>query len=157
MKTKKLDKTISRFARRFGIHRATCDNRFMYYIQNQTITYTIYHNIMDEDYINFLNTTYEINVRPWYFVFCILHEIGHHMTYDKLTAHDYALESFARTSIFPSMEDEKEINAAYWKLPAEDLANKWAIDYIDNHTKQCWRFQRKCYKIMKQIFKKAEE
>ena len=66
-----------------------------------------------------------------------------------------AFEKAVRETMLPMLGlTAQETNDIYFKLPAEDLANTWALDYIENHIEECWKFQQKCYKIMRHIFKK---
>ena len=77
------------------------------------------------------------------------------MTVDQLTDEDMNFEIVARKGLLSLLGDDTETrNSLYFELPAEDLANRWAIDYISNHEQECWEFQHKCFKIMAHIFKK---
>lgn len=154
MKSTTLDNNISRFVRKFGVKRARMGNQFVYLANTQTMNYTVLQYETDEDYIEYLNSTYEIDVRPWYFVFCILHEVGHHMTIGELSEEDYTFEYIMRKHLLGMIDDQKKINEIYFQMPAEDLANRWAIEYISAHPEECWRFQWKCYAIMRHLFKK---
>lgn len=154
MKSTTLDNNISRFVRKFGVKRARMGNQFVYLANTQTMNYTVLQYETDEDYIEYLNSTYEIDVRPWYFVFCILHEVGHHMTIGELSEEDYTFEYIMRKHLLGMIDDQKKVNELYFQMPAEDLANRWAIEYIAAHPEECWRFQWKCYSIMRHLFKK---
>ena len=140
-----LEKKISKFVRRFGIKRTFCTNYFEY--RNGIIKFTILSHPLDETFIDFVNNKYNTDITSWYFIFSILHEVGHHVTLSTLSEDDLKWEYVIRT--FGNLTNEE-----YFNLPSEDLANKWAIDYILNHQQECWDFQRKCSKIMRHIYKK---
>lgn len=140
-----LEKKITKFVKKFGVKRAFCKDQFMY--RNNIVHFSIFTDPEDGPYIDFINNKYETDIEPWYFIFGILHEVGHHITLPLLTKEELAYEYEQRLFRIQTSED-------YFNLPAEDLANKWAINYIANHTQECWDFQKKCYNIMKHIFKK---
>lgn len=140
-----LEKKISKFVRRFGVRRAYCRDQFMYH--GDTIDFSILTDPEDRPYIDFLNNKYDTDIEPWFFIFCILHEVGHYITVPLLSKEELAYEYEMRMFRIQKSED-------YFDLPAENLANKWAINYIMNHPQECWDFQNKCYKIMRHIFKK---
>ena len=142
-----LEKKITKFVRKFGIKRAYCKGDFMYF-ENGTVFFSITRIPRHHpDYVEFINNKYEINIVPWFFIFSLLHEVGHHMTIPQLTEEQKMYEYTMRM-----MKDLDQ--KTYLNLPAEDLANKWAIDYITNHQQECWDFQKKCSKIMRHIYKK---
>ena len=150
-----LEKRISKYLKKFGITRAICTNSFFYIPEGKTVCFTILNYTTDKDLIEFVNNKYDVDITNWYFIFSLLHEVGHHMTVDQLTDEDMAFEIAARNAILPLFGDETEKrNSLYFELPAEDLANRWAINYIENHTQECWDFQRKCFAVMRHIFKK---
>lgn len=140
-----LEKKITRFVKQFGVRRAFCRDQFMYH--GDTIDFSILTDPEDRPYIDFLNNKYDIDIEQWFFVFCILHEVGHYITIPLLSKEELAYEYEMRMFHIQKSED-------YFNLPAEDLANRWAIKYIENHPQKCWDFQNKCYKIMRHIFKK---
>ena len=150
-----LEKKIKKYLSRFGIKHVYCTDSFFYMPESKTVCFTVLNYSTDDELIKFIDEKYDTNIRPWYFIFCLLHEVGHHMTVDQLTDEDMAFEIAARKMILPLFGDEVETrNSLYFDLPAEDLANRWAIEYIANHAEECWAFQCKCFKIMQHIFKK---
>ena len=74
------------------------------------------------------------------------------MTMDDLTDEEMENEIFART-IIPCLNEDEQMEA-YINLTAEDLATSWAIDYIDNHIKECIKMQERFFKIGNHIYKK---
>lgn len=142
MKSNLLEKKITNFAKKFGIHRAFCGEEFFYVIKDEDIEFSIYTNEREPAHIEFINNKYDTDIADWYFVFSVLHEIGHHQTIKLLTKEDWIIESIVR---------RKHNQIAYWNLKAEDLANRWAIQYLIDHTEECWNFQKECYEIMRQM------
>ena len=140
-----LEKKVTKFVRRFGIKRAFCTDAFEY--QNGVINFTILSHPLDETFIDFINNKYNTDIAAWHFIFSLLHEVGHHVTFPVLSEDDLKWEYVIRMFGNPTNEE-------YFSLPAEDLANRWAINYIEKHPQECWDFQNKCYKIMRHIFKK---
>lgn len=147
-----LEKKITKYLKKFKIHRAICSNEF-FYSQNN-VYFTIFDYKTNQNHINFINDAYQVNITNWYFIFSLLHEVGHHMTVDQLTSDDIFFEFMMRQNFIPFLNDNDKRNNAYFNLPAEDLANKWAIDYIIDHERECWEFQEKCLKMIEHIYKK---
>lgn len=147
MKYDTLEKNISKFARKFGVKRAYCTNEFAYYDEAHIITFTFLRYDDDIDFINHIEKTYEVeDLESWYFIYSILHEIGHHMTLNQLTAEEYKEENIFRQIITE--------NEAYFNLKAERLANDWAINYLSEHFEDCWKLQQKCFSIIRHYLKK---
>lgn len=148
MKYDTLEKNISKFARKFGVKRAYCTKEFAYYDEAQIMTFTFTRYDDDIDFINHIEQTYEIeDFEPWYFIFSVLHEIGHHMTLNQMTEEEYQSDLLIRQLITN--------NEAYFNLKAEQLANDWAINYLSEHFEDCWKLQRKCFGIIKHYLKKT--
>ena len=142
MKSKLLEKKITNFVKNFGIRRAFCTDNFFYNIKKNTINFSVYIDDREPAHIKFINNKYDTDITDWYFIFSLLHEIGHHETMDELTDNDWLTEILVRNHC------DSEI---YWNLKAEDLANRWAIQYLIDHTEECWNFQKECYEIMRQM------
>lgn len=150
-----LEKRIKKYAKQFGITRAICTDSFFYIPQDKTVCFTLFRYTTSDEFINFINTKYDVDITEWYFVFSLLHEIGHHMTVNLLTDEEIEFETIARKTIAATFSDDDETrHALYFELPAEDLANKWAINYLQNHIHECWEFQNKCTAIMRHIVNK---
>lgn len=149
-----LDKHITNYCKQFGIKKATCTNEFAYLLSSETITYTVFYFDLDNTMIELVNEKYGVDITPFYFIFSLLHEVGHHMTMDDLTQEDFDNDMFCRQVIIPQITDKRECLEAYINLTAEDLATSWAIDYIDSHIKECAKAQIRFCKIIDHIYKK---
>lgn len=146
-----LNKNITRFVQQFGVRRALFNDEFAYYHISKEITYAYLPCKADEHFIDFIYRTYNIDIEPYWFIFSILHEIGHHKT--KLDTIDIEFEESIR-ALLEIIDDEYRCNELYFQLPAEQLATEWAIEYLQNHYEECWKLQRKWLCIMKHLSKK---
>jgi hypothetical protein len=154
MTTKTLDRKLSRFARRFGVSSVSYREHWVYNPANNTISYDIWSCPQDDEkHIEFLNQRYNTDISPWYFIFSFLHEVGHRVTLPTLSNSQEWFEIGSRLELLPLIKDDNLRDQLYWRLPAEDMANKWAISYILENQKKCWKFQRKCGKILNKIYK----
>lgn len=149
-----LDKKLTKYCKKFDVAKVICGDEFSYFPTNEIISYTVYDFNTDELFIELVNEKYLVDIKPFYFIFSLLHEIGHHMTMDDLTQEDFDNDMFCRQVIIPQIKNERECLKAYINLTAEDLATTWAIDYIDTHIKECIEMQNKIYKLINHIYKK---
>ena len=84
-----------------------------------------------------------------YFLFSLLHEVGHHYTLGSLTEEDLKYESFCREVLSYSDDTPKEVNEAYFNLPAEILATQWALEYMLNNQEWGAKASRKIYEAVR--------
>jgi hypothetical protein len=147
-----LEKKISRYLNKFGIKRAMCVEKigFCYFPQHQKISFSMLTYDADYELIEFVNNKYEINIAPWYFIFCLLHEVGHHFTLSSFSKEELLNERLCR-SVMENMNDSNNI---YFNLATEVAATEWALTYLSKHPIECWNFQQKCLSIMEHIYKK---
>lgn len=157
MKTTTLDKKVTKYCKKFGIKKAISSDEFAYTPNNEIITYTIYICNNDLKFVELINRKYSCDIRPLYFIFCLLHEIGHHITFDNLTQEDLMNDLICRQAIIPNIEDEERQGQAYINLFAEKLATEWALNYIQTHFKECIKIQNRFLKIMAHYMKKEEK
>ena len=64
-------------------------------------------------------------------VLCLLHELGHHMTYRYFNDNEQVLYRLAKE--FDHGEDQFTWLYRYWSIPDEFAANMWAINFVNNH------------------------
>jgi hypothetical protein len=146
-----LEKKITRYVNKFGVHRAKCTKyEFAYYPYNNSITFSILRFPEDQELIDHIKEKFDIDVSDWYFIFSLLHEIGHEQTLPRLREEDIETDIFNRSILSLMGHDNK----AYFNLPTEYAANAWAVDYLLNHQQECWDFQMKCLKIIRHVYKK---
>ena len=156
MKATKLTNQIQKQLRYFNpTVTVKVDTEFSYYYDTDIITYCPYQFYPEqaEEFAGFVEKTYNFDIRPHYFMFSLLHEIGHSMTMDLLGANELQTEAFLRELIHAS--DEKLGNEMYFNLPSERMANKWAVEYFNDHRKMCLRIEKRLQKMLNHYYKKA--
>lgn len=84
-----------------------------------------------------------------YFLFSLLHEVGHHMTIKDMTEEDLDYETFCRNVLSCADGTPEEINEAYYNLPAEILATEWALTYMVNNPTWCKKAYGKMFKAIR--------
>jgi len=80
-----------------------------------------------------------------YETFIILHEIGHLQTVP--TIKEYKQYNKAQKKINKSRLNDLEKLIAYWKLPIENSADKWALNYIQKFPKLVKDLDTRIYMI----------
>lgn len=63
---------------------------------------------------------------------CFLHELGHHETVYQFTNNELAWFNFFKTTDEEEAET-KDFLWTYWRVKDEWAANKWAVDFINEH------------------------
>lgn len=154
MYTTPLEKRITKYVQKFGIKRAYLQKEgFSYFPNTQTVKFSIRTFDEDELLIKFIEEKYDIDISDWYFIFSLLHEIGHHKTLPCISISDRLYDIYQRMHVLPLLEDTDR-SYAYFNLYTETLADEWAIKYIEEHPRECWEFQRKCVSVMQHMYKK---
>lgn len=97
------------------------------------------------------NYNVEMNTNT-YFLFSLLHEVGHHMTIKDITEEDLNYEIFCRNVLHCADNSPEEINEAYFNLPAEILATEWALEYMLNNPKWCIKASRKIHNAIHHFY-----
>jgi len=143
-----LDKKLTDFAENFGIESVNLGEDFCYSPASETITYTIYWQDNDDEFISLVDEKYNADIHDWFFIFSLLHEIGHHETWDELTQEDLDNDLLLRNAI--AFFDNQGL--AYINLKAEHLATSWALDFIENNSEEVWKFQSECWEIIQKIY-----
>lgn len=152
--TTTLEKNVTNFVRKFGINRASYKNTFCMHLSKNTVDFTVQKHYEDDLLLEHIRNKFGVNVEPFYFVFCLLHEVGHAMTAERFSKDEWHEYSFWSHFFLPSIPDTVVRNSLYWNLPIEDAANTWAVNYLVNNIDECWDFQCKCGKILEHTKKK---
>jgi hypothetical protein len=157
---KKLNKAITELVKPFGISKAKLGKKFLYFFVDEHIEFKITcgewgDQVFDDflfDYFNFVN--------PYPFVMFILHEVGHHITFDDLTETEVK-QSIRIKDKMPkkmknakTLEDKKQVEYEYFTLPDELAATTWAVDYFTTHRKECDEMYKKACKALYKFYKK---
>ena len=155
-KTDTLDKFITKYVQKFGVGRAINNEarEFAFYPKLNLITYSVYHSQADKMFAECINKKYNCDIRPFYFIYSLLHEIGHYKTLPTIPQKDLLEEMIIRDTILDSFELQEELNEFYTNLPSERAANEWAIEYLEKNTLQCWKFQKKVFARLAHYYKK---
>lgn len=154
MFAKEITKAVAEFVEPFGIKNIKASDTFEFNCKEKYPQ--IKFNILpygtftgDEEMRNNLLNYYEVDIENYFFVFSLLHEVGHFFTMAQfLDPDNLAFDLFMRLGVCEMEED----NQLYFLLPAEKAANEWAIDYISDHLEQCWEFEIKCRNILNQLY-----
>lgn len=114
-----IDNIINNFTEtHFGVC-ASMDTDFFYDPEEDDITYAfVVSEVNDKMFMNCVHSI-EPNLNCDIFLLSLLHEVGHHFTWEDLTAEEQAYT--------PDGEE-------YYYSPKEIVATKWAVDYIYNNT-----------------------
>lgn len=153
-KTDRLDKVITKYVRKFGVKRAFCGNEFCYYDKIDFIEYSIFHNSIEREWAEFINQKYDCDIKPFFFIFSLLHEIGHYKTLPTIPKEELEIELATRKILDEIITNQEEMNEAYTNLPSERAANEWALKYLEENTEACWKFQLKVFRILAHYYKK---
>jgi len=99
---------------------------------------------LEEDRLiqNFVQDNFNVLMDP--FLIGILHEVGHIMTYDEQKNGERAV-LYALLAITYDKSKYEEYSNAYFSIPAEFEATKWAVNYYVNHQKLCDNFLKELY------------
>lgn len=157
---KKLNKAITELVKPFGISKAKLGTDFAYYLIDEHIEFQMTCGEWgDQMFDEFLSDYFDF-VNPYPFVISILHEVGHHMTYDILTNAELK-QSFRMKELLPkemkkakTPEDKKRLVYKYFTLPDEIMATTWAVDYFTAHRKECDEMYKKACKALCKFYKK---
>lgn len=147
-----LEKKVRKYVKKFGIKYAFAAKEFAYLPKINAVTFSVLRYDTDWQLINHIKDVYEVDITPWFFIFSLLHEIGHHKTLREFSDEEYAEDQMWR-EVFNAIATP-EVNYAYFHLPIEKKATEWAINYIENHEQECWDFQKRCIKDIIHICKK---
>ena len=153
-KTDRLDKVITKYVRKFGVRRAFSGKEFCYYDNIDFIEYSIFHSPIETMWADHINNKYECDIKPFFFIFSLLHEIGHYKTLPTIPKEELEEELIIRKTLSDFISDQQEMNEVYTNLPSERAANEWALTYLEENTQACWEFQRKVFRILAHYYKK---
>lgn len=120
------------------------NDEFEYDITDEKIGITILENQEVEDYWRkFLANSYNLNsVNGKYdgFLFSLMHEVGHHFTYNSLSEWHHKIADFIKTILnhlywIPFINPLR--NYLYFHLKEEKIATDWGVKYILSNQSQC--------------------
>jgi len=81
----------------------------------------------------------------------ILHEVGHSETIRLFSEKEFQKDMEEKFRIETKLTEKnlKESNYKYWKLPTENMANNWAINYINTFPQKVERLTKILYRNCK--------
>lgn len=126
-----LERKVNKIASAFGV-KVFMGDKFEY--GNGIVSFTpFYWDTLSKAHCDYVNRTFSVDVSGVYFLFCLLHEIGHHFTVENFSDEELENEIILRQLLDFSEEDAVSVNDAYFNLPAEEEATKWALEFMLNH------------------------
>ena len=155
---KHLEKKIQKIVKEFVNADVFLNDNFCYYAETNTITFApILMGDLEQIHVDWIMKKYERDYSdPFiYWLFSLLHEVGHAMTIEELTDEDWAFENEMREMLANDwIEDDVEICHVYFTLPAEILATEWAIKTMDKNEVWTNKKLRKAYESFRHFYKK---
>lgn len=144
-----LDKKVFKYVKRFGVKKVHYGLNFECALPSKIVYYTFKKYNTDKMIEDFIKNTYGYDISEYSFIFSLLHEVGHCVTYNQLSKKDIDFENIMRESLVALTGDFTKANLVYFTLPSERLATEWALKYIDEHTQECWNAQQEFFEVLK--------
>lgn len=148
-----LNSLINDFIRPCGC-KAEVDTDFAYYPNEKVVTWSPFMMDKADKYFSEFVTTKYAHITADIFLWSLLHEVGHHVTYNKWQKNE--LENFTHTKELLenyinkfdiSEEEEKDLYIGYFKLGDELCATEWAAQYMENYAGKIKKFWKKFIKV----------
>lgn len=155
---KKLNSVITKQLKTFGISKAVCSDEFCYYYISEEITYKLTQTIEDKWFMEFIEETFGYAPTNS-FIMSLLHEVGHHNTYDDVEDEDMDFSEDEKERISEEIqtadaERAKALEWEYFNLPDEIVATEWAVDYAVNHTKELEDMWQEILKALAEFYER---
>ena len=135
---KRISRVINEFLKPFECT-ARMGTDFCYLYHKSLIFYSVlWTNNGAEDFLNsVLRLKPEVDADI--FLWSLLHELGHHETYDEIDdeENDYCDETKKR------IEAGELPNEMYYNLTDERMATEWAVEYANTHKEELAKFWEK--------------
>lgn len=129
MRADNITKVINKFLEPFEL-KSAAGTDFAYYYTDNIVEYTLVVSArMDRMFREFAETLgliHKVDV----FLLSLLHEVGHHETYDELDDADITYSADIKATLTTNDCDVE----TYFNLPDEYAATEWAVNYINTHT-----------------------
>lgn len=152
---KPLTKTINDWTcKNFGI-KTKLGEDFQAVVEKNTIYYALV--VCEEANNTFLEDVAVRfpQIKADYFLWCLMHEIGHCMTDDEWTEEEqerFAMQIEMMKS--PDCPDTKEKSYWYYSIPNEFFATRWAGEYMTAHPKKIAKFWNKIQPMILEFYEK---
>ena len=135
---KRISRIINEFLKPFECT-ARMGTDFCYLYHKNLIFYSIvWMNNGAEDFLNSV-LRLEPEVEADVFLWSLLHEVGHHETYDEISdeENDYCDDTKKK------IEEGELPNELYYDMIDERLATEWAVEYANTHKEELKAFWEK--------------
>lgn len=145
---RKFRNVIAKVLENFDV-RVVLGEDFSYDPITHTVYFTPFTCSVDEFHREWISEIFHFVItKKDYFLFSLLHEIGHHYTMENLTDEELNYEAFCRQALNFSEESDNRKNEAYFSLPSEIIATQWAIDFMKNYPHWCKKMTKRIYKAL---------
>lgn len=133
---KRVERAINKFLKQFGL-KSVFAVEFYYLPERKKVAFTFLEAPNDKWFMEFFNSLAP-DINCDIFLASLMHEIGHHMTYDDFDDEDWASDLFYRNTLEAkgTAISDRDINFEYFNLPTERAATEWAIKYIRSNVEQ---------------------
>lgn len=135
----------------------TFGDSFAFFYATDTITYHPFNNEPEsaEALAKHIESTRNFDIRPHFFMYSLLHEIGHSFTMDNLESEDLDNELYVRELIhLVSQDNTTDADEMYFNLESEMLANDWAVNFIQNNVPYCVKLENRLQKYLNHFYKR---
>lgn len=152
---KNLTKEINKWTQKnFGI-KTVLNEDFCAWCDEFKIGYTLVVCSQDaETFLEDVSMRYP-DIKADYFLWCLLHEIGHCMT-DEMWSEEEQERFDAELERMTEIENTKDKSYWYYSIPNEFFATRWAGDYMTAHPKKIAKFWNKIQPKILEIYEKNE-
>ena len=144
----RINEIIAEFCGKFGC-RVSRQGEFCYLHYIDMVCYEL-----DFGRICRMNREFMASVKRWkpqiklnVFVWSLLHELGHHMTWDDFDDEEYDRIYKKKGRIMGT-----KATLPYYRLPDEVAATKWAVEYANTHKEEVKDFWEKVYAEANELF-----
>ena len=145
---RKFRNVIAKILENFDV-RVVLGDDFSYDPETRTVYFTPFTCSVDDFHRQWISDFFDFTVTERnYFLFSLLHEIGHHYTMESLTDEDLEYEILCRQALKFSDESDNRKNEAYFSLPSEIIATQWAIDFMKDYPRWCKKMTKRIYKAL---------
>lgn len=143
---KELNNIIKKFVKPFGC-KVKMDTDFAYYPEQKLLTWSPFvMNKADRYFNEYVQDNYP-DIEADIFLWSLLHEVGHHMTYNIWSDDEFEnaekIKFWAETQLQEKLvtpTQERLCYLMYFSTCDEEQATKWAADYMDSHFERVEKF-----------------
>lgn len=128
---------------------------FAYYpIHNYVTVSLVTIDRSSKNFLSFVQHEFK-DVTADVFLWSLLHEVGHHETWDELTDEEIIISKEMKDSIEENENIDKDVkDKIYFNIPDEYAATEWAANYMIEHSQEVKEFWNKLQPFILDIYKK---